>query len=46
MAPEFFNIGAVSNEENSGLFTRESDAFALGMVTFEVLNVPHGISFS
>ena len=45
MAPELFNIYAI-NEGNSGLHTRESDTFALGMVTFEVLNVPHGISFS
>ena len=45
MAPELFNINAVSNEGNSGLSTRESDAFALGMVTFEVMDVPHGRFF-
>ena len=45
MAPELFNINAVSNEGNSGLSTRESDAFALGMVTFEVMDVPHGMFF-
>ena len=36
MAPELFNVGA---EGKSGLSTRESDVFALGMVTFEVRNV-------
>ena len=35
MAPELFNIGT---EGTSGLSTRESDIFALGMVTFEVRN--------
>ena len=36
MAPELFNIGT---EGESGLSTRESDVFALGMVAFEVRNV-------
>lgn len=38
MAPELFG----TNEEISGLSTRESDIFALGMVNFEVRNV-HGL---
>ena len=36
MAPELFDIGA---EGISGLSTRKSDIFALGMVAFEVRNV-------
>ena len=35
MAPELFNIWT---EGTPGLFTRESDIFTLGMVTFEVRN--------
>jgi len=38
MAPELFGI----SEGTSGLSTRQSDVFALGMVTFEVGNVYHG----
>ena len=41
MAPELFNI---DTEGGSGLSTRESDVFALGMVTFEVRNVSTGSS--
>lgn len=37
MAPELYNI---KNEDKSGLPTRGSDMFALGMVTFEVRVVP------
>lgn len=36
MAPELFNI---NDEDKSGLSTRASDVFALGMVTFEVRSV-------
>ena len=35
MAPELFDI---NDEGKSGLSTRQSDVFALGMVTFEVRN--------
>ena len=36
MAPELFDI---NGEGKSGLSTRESDMFALGMVTFEVRSI-------
>jgi serine/threonine protein kinase len=39
MAPELFNI---TNEGGPGLSTRESDSFALGMVTFEVRIICRG----
>ena len=42
MAPELFNINAANNEGKPVPFTRESDVFDLGMVTFEVQNVHHG----
>ena len=42
MAPELFNINAPNNEGKPVPFTRESDVFDLGMVTFEVQNVHHG----
>ena len=42
MAPELFNIHSGGG---SGFSTRESDVFALGMVTFEVRNVQLGIFF-
>ena len=41
MAPELFNMGTGGK---SGLSTRESDIFALGMVMLEVRNVHIGIS--
>ena len=41
MAPELFN----PNEGKYGLSTPASDTFALGMVTLEVRNAHHGISF-
>jgi hypothetical protein len=41
MAPELFNI----NKGKSGLPTCESDAFALGMVTFEASNVCREVLF-
>ena len=42
MAPELFNL----DEGKSGLCTRGSDIFALGMVTIEVRNIYRGRSFS
>jgi hypothetical protein len=42
MAPEFFNT---NNGTDSGLSTRESDSFALAMITFEVRIIYRGGSF-